>query len=127
MQDKEIKMPVNPYPEHMFNEPSKEQFDLFHKVLKENGTTLDAFSGSFGRNIWKAFTKQFKEYHAQEISKLKVKFKRVMLNENKLITIMKRACNNTSDEDCMGKTCDRCKAEAIHAKQAEKIKKILEE
>ena len=47
-----MKKPRNPYPESIFTEPTKEQYALFHKILKENALTLDKFSAAIGRRIW---------------------------------------------------------------------------
>ncbi len=42
----------NPYPDDIFIEPTKEQYALFHKLLKEHGLTLDKFMGAEGRRVW---------------------------------------------------------------------------
>ena len=47
-----MRTPNNPYPESVFMEPTAEEFELAHKVLKENGLSLDKFSGSTARKVW---------------------------------------------------------------------------
>lgn len=49
----------NPYPEDIFIEPTKEQYALLHKKLKEVGLTLDKFSGAIGRMVYKGLSADF--------------------------------------------------------------------
>jgi len=41
------------YPTDIFHEPSPEEYRRAHKLLRENGMTLDAFSASMGRHCLK--------------------------------------------------------------------------
>ena len=50
-------VPLNPYPEDIWIEPTKEQYNLFHQILQKQGLTLDKFTGALGRRIWDAFRK----------------------------------------------------------------------
>lgn len=43
----------NHYPDTIFIEPTKQQYELFHSILQEHGLTLDKFSGAIGRKIYK--------------------------------------------------------------------------
>ena len=42
----------NPYPESVFTESTKEEYELMQKVFKENGLIPDRFFGSWGRVVW---------------------------------------------------------------------------
>jgi len=59
--EKKVEGIPNPYPEDIFTEPTKKQYVLFHKILQENGLTLDKFSGALGRMIWKGFINQVQD------------------------------------------------------------------
>lgn len=52
---------TNPYPETVFTEPSKEEYDLMNKLFKENGLVPDRFFGSLGRRVWDNCTNMLKE------------------------------------------------------------------
>ena len=41
------------YPAPMFHEPTAEEFERAHRLLKMNGMTLDAFSAAMGRHCLK--------------------------------------------------------------------------
>lgn len=43
---------LNPYPEIVFTEPTKKEFEKMRKVMKENGLVPDRFFGSWGRELW---------------------------------------------------------------------------
>jgi len=43
---------LNPYPETVFTEPTKEEYDLMKKAFKEYGLIPDRFFGSWGRQVW---------------------------------------------------------------------------
>jgi len=51
----------NPYPKNMFIEPTKKQWELFHKVLKLGGLTLDKFSGIIGRRLFDSIKDELKQ------------------------------------------------------------------
>ena len=42
----------NPYPEKVFTEPTAEEYKLCHRILKENGLTIDKFSAAMGRRTF---------------------------------------------------------------------------
>lgn len=48
----DVKKHLNPYPKKVFPEPTKKQYQLFHEYLVSKGTTLDRFSGAWGRRVW---------------------------------------------------------------------------
>lgn len=53
IQDKlNIVRKLNPYPKEVFTEPTKEEYDLMNKALKEYGLIPDRFFGSLGRAVW---------------------------------------------------------------------------
>ena len=54
-------VPMNPYPETIFIEPTDEQYRLFHELLQQQGLTLDKFSGAIGRVTWDVFARQLED------------------------------------------------------------------
>lgn len=61
-----MRKPKNPYPEDIFIEPTKRQYTLFHKIPRENGMTLDKFSGAFGRRVWDNCCNEWEELLKEE-------------------------------------------------------------
>ena len=57
-----MKKPSNPYPEEVFIEPTKEQYELFHKTLQKQGLTLDKFSGAVGRRLWDSLNEEWERF-----------------------------------------------------------------
>lgn len=43
---------LNPYPQTVFPEPTKDEFELMKKAFDEYGLIPDKFYGSFGRTVW---------------------------------------------------------------------------
>ena len=41
-----------PYPEDVFIEPTKKQYQKLHSYLQNNGLSDDKFFGAFGRCVW---------------------------------------------------------------------------
>ena len=56
----------NPYPDDIYIEPTKEQYSLFHNVLKRYGLTLDKFAGAINRRCWKNAIEHVKELVKEE-------------------------------------------------------------
>jgi hypothetical protein len=48
----EVMDKLNPYPETVFTEPTKEEYELMKKAFKEYGLIPDRFFGSWGRTVW---------------------------------------------------------------------------
>lgn len=58
---------LNPYPDTVFTEPTKEEYELMKKILIENGLTPDKFFGSFGRLVWNNCVNVLNEMLEEEI------------------------------------------------------------
>lgn len=43
---------LNPYPEAVFTEPTKKEYELMKKIFKKYGLIPDRFFGSLGRDVW---------------------------------------------------------------------------
>ena len=42
----------NPYPENIFIEPTKEEYEKLQKIIKDVGLVQDKFFGAYGRRVW---------------------------------------------------------------------------
>ncbi len=43
---------INPYPDDIFSEPTKEEYEVVQKIFKDAGLDQDKFFGAFGRRVW---------------------------------------------------------------------------
>ena len=70
----------NPYPENIFIEPTKEEFEKAHEVLKrEVGIPLDKLSGSMGRQVFKYLVRDFESFLLTTLTEIERKQKREVL------------------------------------------------
>lgn len=57
----ETMIKLNPYPETVFTEPTKEEYGLMKMAFKEYGLIPDKFFGSWGRQVWKNCVNDLKD------------------------------------------------------------------
>lgn len=56
----------NPYPEDIFTEPSKEEYEQLRELFRNAGMTQDRFFGSFGRRVWNNCVDEIKRLMEQQ-------------------------------------------------------------
>jgi len=57
----------NPYPESVFIEPTKAQYEKFNELMKEAGLCVAAYNGSWGRRVWNNCVEELKDILREEI------------------------------------------------------------